>query len=255
MAAFEEAVELWGADMLELDARATRDGTVVVIHDATVDRTTDGQGEVAAHTLAELRALDAGYRFVDLGGRHARRGLGIRVPTMDEVLERFPDVWINVESKDPRAAVPLRETIRRHRAEHRVLFAAEYERARRGVRGYPGPWGASRHHVLLFVLFHRFPRAAGYTPGADALQVPETWKGCRIVTPRFVARAHERNLPVHVWTVDDPADMHRLLDMGVDGIHTDRPDLLAQVLHERTGRPLPPGHASAAPSPGPPVGP
>src|SRR5690606_19355827 len=124
MAAFEEAVELWGADMLELDARATRDGTVVVIHDATVDRTTDGQGEVAAHTLAELRALDAGYRFVDLGGRHARRGLGIRVPTMDEVLERFPDVWINVESKDPRAAVPLRETIRRHRAEHRVLFAA-----------------------------------------------------------------------------------------------------------------------------------
>jgi len=244
LVAFREAVDLWGADMLELDVQASRDGHAVVFHDPTLDRTTDGSGPVGDRTLAELRELDAGYGFLDLEGRPSRRGLGIRIPTLDEVLEALPHVRVNAESKDPRAARPLLDTIRRHKAEHRVLFAAEYERTRRGVADYPGPWGASRHHVLLFRVLHLLPRGAGYVPGADVLQVPETWRGHRIVTPRFVEQAHLRNLPVQVWTVDDPEAMHRLLDWGVDGIHTDRPDLLARVLHERVGRPLPPGAAA-----------
>lgn len=239
--AFRAAVVDWDADMLEMDVRLTRDGEVMVIHDAAVDRTTDGTGAVSSFSLQEIQRLDAGARFLDPAGTPSFRGRGVRVPRFEDVLTAFPDVRMNVEAKEPQVAGPLVEVIRRHRAESRVLVAAEYERARASVRGYEGPWGASRHHVLFFWLLHRLPGGGPYTPGADILQVPETWKGRHIVTPRFIQAAHARNLPVQVWTVDDPDDMRRLLSWGVDGIQTDRPDLLAGVMAEMLGRPLPPG--------------
>jgi len=238
--AFESAVRDWGADMLEMDVRLTRDGHVVVIHDATVDRTTDGSGPVSDFTLDELRQLDAGYRFTDLDGDCSFRGVGVRVPTMEEVLEACPGVWLNVEAKEARAAGPLADLIRRHGQEHRVLFAAEHERNRKAAVGYSGPWGASRRHCMLFWLLHWLPRGGPYTPAVDAIQVPEVWKGLRIVTRRFIDEAQRRNIPVHVWTVDDPEDMRRLLAMGVDAIQSDRPDVLAEVLTEVCGRPPPP---------------
>jgi glycerophosphoryl diester phosphodiesterase len=241
LVAFRQAVDLWDADMLEVDVQLTRDRVPVVIHDPTVDRTTDGSGFVRDLGITDLRRLDAGARFLDPGGGTPWSGRGVRVPTLDEVLEAHPDVWINVECKGPEVAAPTLETVLRHRAQDRVLIAAEYERWRRGARGYPGPWGASRHHVLLFRVLCALPRAAGYTPGADVLQVPEMWKGTRIVTPRFIEQAHRKNIPVQVWTVDDPQDMVRLLELGVDGIQTDRPDILAHVLHDHFGRPPAPG--------------
>jgi glycerophosphoryl diester phosphodiesterase len=232
--------------MLEMDVRATRDGEVVVIHDATVDRTTDGTGAVAALTYQELSRLDAGYRFRDPEGRASFRGEGVRIPRFEEVLVELPSARLNVEVKEPEAAAGLVEIIRRHGAEQRVLVAGEYERSRRAARGYQGPWGASRHHVLAFWILHRLPRGGPYTPGADVLQVPETWKGRRIVTPRFIEEAQRRNLPVQVWTVDDPDDMRRLLSWGIDGIQTDRPDLLAEILEETEGRPAAPGPGGGA---------
>jgi glycerophosphoryl diester phosphodiesterase len=242
LAAFRAAVTRWEADMLEMDVRLTADGEVVVIHDPTVDRTTDGSGPVASFTVRELQKLDAGHRFLDLEGKPSFRGCGLTVPRFEDVLTALPDARLNVEAKEPGVTGPLVEIIRRHRAEERVLVAAEFERRRRDARGYRGPWGASRHHVLLFWLLHRFPAVGAlYTPGADVLQVPETWKGRRIVTPGFVREAHRRNLPVQVWTVDGGEDMRRLLSWGVDGIQTDRPDLLAGVLVETTRRPPPPG--------------
>ncbi len=147
-----------------------------------------------------------------------------------------------MEIKEARAAGPLRAVVERHRAHHRVLVAAERERWRRELRGYPGPWGASRSQIQPFWLTHRLPWGGPYTPAVDVFQVPETWEGRRIVTPRFVREAHRRNIPVHVWTVDDPRDMRRLLAWGVDAIQTDRPDLLAGVLTEVAGRPPAPGH-------------
>lgn len=239
--AFRAAVMLWAADMLEMDVRLTRDGEVVVIHDETVDRTTDGSGTVFSFTLPQIQELDAGHRFLDPGGRPSFRGLGARVPRFEDVLLAFPHARINVEAKEPRVAAPLVEIVRRHGAEDRVLVAAEHERCRDAVRGYPGPWGASRTQVFWFWTLHRLPGAGPYVPGADILQVPQVWKGMRIVTPSFVRAAHRRNLPVQVWTVDEPADMRRLLSWGVDGIQTDRPDLLARVLMEEAGRPAPPG--------------
>jgi glycerophosphoryl diester phosphodiesterase len=165
----------------------------------------------------------------------------VRVPRFEEVLTAFPGTRLNVESKEPQAASGLVEIILRHGAQDRVLVAAADESSRRGARGYPGPWGASRHHILLFLVSHRLPGGGPYTPAADVLQVPEVWKGRRIVTPGLVRAAHRRNMPVQVWTVDDPDDMRRLLSWGVDGIQSDRPDLLARVLVEDFGRPPPVG--------------
>lgn len=247
LAAFRSAVEDWGADMLELDVHASADGHVMVIHDPTVDRTTDGSGAVGVLTLEQIRELDAGHRFVDGQGRAAYRGRGVTVPTLGEVLDACPSVWINVEVKDAAAAGPLVEVVRARGEQHRVLVAAELERNRRDARGYEGPWGASRRQCAPFWILHRLPGGGPYTPRADVLQIPEFWKGFRVLTPRLVEEAHKRNLPVHVWTVDDPDDMRRMLEWGVDAIQTDRPDLLSEVLVEVTGRPLPPCRRTASP--------
>ncbi len=237
MEAFRHAVGGWGADMLEMDVRTSRDGVAMVLHDETVDRTTDGSGKLSEMSFQELRELDAGFRFVDPQGQHPFRGTGVRIPTFQEVLEAFPGVRLNVEAKDGRSAVLMVDLIRRYGAEDRVLVAAEWEKNRRSVLGYPGPWGASRRNITTFFLLASTPLSSLYTPPCDALQVPETHRGIRILTRRFLEEAHRRNIPVHVWTVDDPGDMRRLLEMGVDGIQTDRPDRLAPILTEVAGRP------------------
>jgi glycerophosphoryl diester phosphodiesterase len=245
--AFRQAVDAWGADLLEMDVRVTADGELVVIHDATVERTTEGAGPVAELTWAELRRLDAGFRFRDATGEASFAGRGVRVPRFEDVLTALPRARLNVEAKCREAAGPLVDIVLAHHAAHRVLVAAEHEPNRRAARRYPGPWGASRAQLRPFWMLHRVPwLGALYTPRVDVLQVPVSWKGRVIVTRRFVEEAHRRNLPVHVWVVDEPAEMRRLLALGVDSIQSDRPDLLARVLHEDTGRPLPPALARAA---------
>ena len=240
--AFASAVDRWGADMLELDVRLTRDGHVVVIHDATVDRTTDGSGPVSSMTLAELQELDAGHRFVDPSGAASFRNRGVRIPTLDEVLDACPGVWVNAEAKEAAVAGPLVEVIRRRGEEHRILVAAEVEGRRTAARGYSGPWGASRSQVALFWLFHRVP-ALRYVPPVDIFQLPERYRGFPVLTRGLIRAAHACNIPVHVWTVNDQDTMRRLLSWGVDGIQSDRPDLLAEVLMEEVGRPAPPALA------------
>ena len=237
MTAFRRAVEEWDADMLEMDVRLTADGQVVVLHDETVDRTTNGTGPVRDMVWDAVRELDAGYRFRDSAGEFPWRGRGVRIPLFDEVLEELPHMRMMVEPKAAEAAGPLVEVIRARGAEHRVLIGAVFERTRESALGYGGPWGASRSQVMPFWLLHRIPGIGRwYVPAVDAFQVPETSGRHRVVTPAFVRAAHRANIPVHVWTVNDPADMRRLLEWGVDGIQTDRPDLLADVLTEVAGR-------------------
>ena len=238
---FQRAVEWWRADILEMDVRLTSDGHVVVIHDATVNRTTDGAGLVADLNLDEICKLDAGYNFEDLTGQYSFRGQGVTVPTFEEVLTALPHTRMNVEAKEPEVAGPLDEVIKRHSAAHRVHIAAQFERGRREIRHYDGPGGASRQQVFWFWLGHHLPWVNPFKLSADVLQVPELWKGLRVVSPRFLQQAHARNIPVHVWTVDDPEDMRRLIDWGVDAIQSDRPDLLAALLAEIRYRPPIPG--------------
>ena len=241
MAAFRHALDDWDVDVLEMDVRLTADGRVVVIHDETVDRTTEGTGPIGGMTWDRVRELDAGFRFRDLKRKPSFRGRGVRLPLFDEVLETFPHARIIVEPKAAEAARPLADAIRAQGAEHRILIGAKFEATRNGARGYAGPWGASRRQVVPFWALHRFPVVGGwYVPAADAFQLPERSGRLRVVTPALIRAAHAANIPVHVWTVDDPDDMRRLLGWGVDGIQTRRPDLLADVLTEVAGRPPPP---------------
>lgn len=247
--AFRTAVDVWDADILELDVRCTSDGRLVVLHDATVERTTDGIGSIAEMGWDQVRELDAGARFLDPDGGSPFLGRGVGIPLLEDVLEAFPRTRLNVEVKCPEAAPLLGRIVRRFGAEHRVLVAAARDADRKALRGYPGPWGASRGQIFRFRFLHRMPVVGG-APAVDAFQIPERWKGLRVLTPGFVEAAHRWNVPVHVWTVDDPDDMRRYLRWGVDGIQSDRPDVLARVLAEEAGRPLPPGLDGEGPAAG-----
>ena len=227
----------FGADALELDIQETRDGELVVIHDTMVDRTTDATGSVASFTLDELQRLDAGYRFSSDGGRtFPFRGQGHTIPTLREVFTRYGGLRINIDLKEsnPERERRLWKLIQEHEAQDRTLVASGDEHAPivrfRALVGGRTATSASGEEIRNFL----FGCWAGDTrwlrAGYVALQVPETWRGVRVVTPRFIAAAHRRGLDVHVWTVDDAATMERLLAWGVDGVMTDRPDVLARVM-------------------------
>jgi glycerophosphoryl diester phosphodiesterase len=240
--AFRRALEWWHADLLEIDVQPTRDGDALVIHDPTVDRTTDGSGPVASFTVAELKALDAGFRFTpDGGATHPLRGAGVRLSTLREVLEEFPRARINVEIKDARAQQAVWDTVHDLHAVHRVLIAAGDRNNRVRFHDYPGPVSAGKQDALAFYGLHLARAGRLWTPTVDAFQIPEVFGGRRVLDRRMVDALHGLNVAVHVWTIDEEADLRRLLEWGVDGIVTDRPDRLARVLHQMHGRPLPPG--------------
>ena len=232
--AFERAAAL-GVDVIETDVRATADGELVIFHDEGVGRTTDGAGAVGSLTLAELKRLDAAYRFSPDGGRSfPLRGSGVRVPTLREVFEALPHMRFNIEPKQaaPSLAAPLCRLIRERGMADRVLIASfsggTLEEFRRECPEVAT--SAATGEVASFLTLHGAGLAASYSPAMQALQVPEYAGGLRVLTRDFVEAAHGRNLRVHAWTVNAEGDMRRLVGMGVDGIMTDYPDRLLKVL-------------------------
>jgi glycerophosphoryl diester phosphodiesterase len=241
LAAFERALAQ-GAVILETDVHCTRDGEVVISHDPDVTRTTDGQGPIAGFTLEALQRLDAGHRFSRDGGRtFPARGRGLRIPTLRAALEAFPGARFNIEVKqnDPRLIEgTLRALAETGREKTCLLAAAEDDtmasvRAALPVQGVAPALGASVGDVVAYL------RAAanGTSPPPEpmALQVPASFGGNALVTPELVACAHRHEVQVHVWTVNDRAEMERLLDLGIDGIMSDFPAILADVVHTRRG--------------------
>jgi glycerophosphoryl diester phosphodiesterase len=236
--AFRLAVEA-GAGGLELDVHMTRDGHIVVIHDATVDRTTNGSGAVSEMTLDELRRFDAGHNFSpDGGSTRPYRGRGVWVPTLGEVLEEFPGVAVNIEIK---AGTPgIEETVlgilRDANALGRALVVstphAIVKRFRKISSGHIST-GASRWEIGVFYILSRLRLERLVRPAYDALQVPLLHRGILVVTPRFIRAAQARGVRVDVWTINQAEEMRRLLDLGVDVIMTDRPGMLAEVLINR----------------------
>jgi glycerophosphoryl diester phosphodiesterase len=238
MEAFRLAVES-GTGGLELDVHLTRDGYVVVIHDPTLDRTTDGTGAVAAMTLDELREADTGYTFSpDHEDTFPYRGLGLRIPTLDEVLREFPGVALNIDMKadDSAIAAAVLEILRQADAEDRVLVVSSRRssvgRFRR-ISGGRVSTGASRWETGIFYLFSNLRLERFLRPAYDALQVPLSHRGLPLVTRRFVQAAHAAGVRVDAWTINEKVEMRRLLDLGVDVIMTDRPGTLADVLQRR----------------------
>jgi glycerophosphoryl diester phosphodiesterase len=236
--AFRLAVEA-GAGGLELDVHMTSDRQIVVIHDATVDRTTDGSGAVSGLTLDELRGFDAGYNFNPEGGpARPYRGRGVRVPTLGEVLEEFPGVAINIDIKacSPGIEETVLGVLRATNALGRALVVStshDVVKRFRKVSGGHVSSGASKWEIGVFYIASRLRLGRLIRPAYDALQVPLRHRGIPVVTPRFIRAAHARGVRVDAWTINGADEMRRLLDLGVDVIMTDRPGTLAEVLRRR----------------------
>jgi glycerophosphoryl diester phosphodiesterase len=223
---------------VECDVHASAEGTIVVIHDAVVDRTTDGTGPVAEKTLPELQSLDAGYRFSpDGGATFPWRAKGVTIPTLKALYEAFPNAPFNIEIKGDRAGIE--ETVFRHieaaGALQRTLVVAEDRgtiRRFRTVSEGQVATASSSFELVVYWILHLLYLGRLYVPAFQAVQPPDKFKGIvPVVTGRFIRKAHDGDLRVDVWTIDDEPTMRRLLSFGVDGIMTDRPDVLARVLN------------------------
>ncbi|HYD47615.1 MAG TPA: glycerophosphodiester phosphodiesterase [Terriglobales bacterium] len=218
-----------GADVLEFDVHATSDGEIVVIHDATLERTTDGEGEVRQHTWAQLRQLDAGYQFSRGGGDYPYRGQGIRIPLLAEVLAAFPGVPCNMEIKqgDPPIVEEVLAVIRRAGASDRMLLAAEHDSIMTSIRAAAGdlPTGFATLEVVDFIGRVQANRWDDYQPAGCALQIPPSFNDIALVSADSVAAAHRFGLEIHVWTINQRREADQLLAIGVDGIMSDLPGM------------------------------
>lgn len=260
--AFRQAVAA-GVAALELDVRATADGHAVVCHDATLERTTDGSGAVAEHGLADLRQLDAAYHFVPGYGaevstpddaQRVLRGVAsgdqpppqgataedFRIPTLAEVLTAFPDTVLTMELKQgPPEEASLAATVAALLAEHgrgddvivsafEDAFIEEFRRVAPTVAT-----ATSAGETAVFWGDRTLPNSDAAVRPPVAMQVPVTYEGVTVVSPQFITDAHAHDLAVHVWTIDEPEEMQRLLDVDVDGLISDRPDVLVPLLRAR----------------------
>jgi glycerophosphoryl diester phosphodiesterase len=239
IAAFERALAQ-GASVLESDIHLTRDGVPILIHDPIIDRVTDASGSVADFSADELRRFDAGYHFSPDGGQaYPYRSRDVRIPSLEEAFRHFPDTRFNLELKAPGFGLidATLELVAKHRREAITLLTAGDDgimmqlRGRLGGLANPIAQGASEGDIQEFLRC----AAAGSEPppGPMALQIPPEFGGQPLVNASLIEFAHARGIQVHAWTINDPAEMHRLLDLGADGIITDFPGRLTEVIDDR----------------------
>lgn len=241
IAAFDQAVAL-EVDMFEYDTHLTKDGHLVVIHDNTVDRTTDGSGFVNEMTLAKLQDLDAGYNFVDRNGEPTFRGKGVYIPTVAEVFERYPNMRQLIEIKDTNNPAlyeaiiqELWRLIQAYNMEDNVMVGSfdhqimeRFEEVTWGII----PIGAGEEEVRKFANMH-VAYLNGLAPSnVDSLQLPTEAEGYDLTTKNMIQSAKKRNMSIYYWTINDEDQMRELIAKGVDGIMTDYPDVLRRVLTE-----------------------
>ncbi len=232
MESFSGAFEM-GYRHIETDLHITSDGILVCVHDHTVDRTTEGSGDVSAYTFDEIRALDAGYRHGSRDG-YTFRGKGIAIPSLEQVVTDLPDVSLVVDIKIDGLARPFADLIDRLGIRERLVvggFSDDRINEFREITGGRVPTSTGPALSRMWVLASRVGRGGG--GDASALQLPTQIRGVRVIDEKLLRSAHEAGLQVHVWTVNDVHEMTKLLDLGADGLVTDRPDLLKSLLVER----------------------
>ncbi len=226
LVAYENALAV-GADMIEVDLHASSDGVLVSIHDATVDDTTDGTGKVKEMTWAQLAALDAGYRFTTDGGKtFPWRGKGLRIARLDEVLTAFPKTWMSAEIKQstPDIVEPVMAMFEQHNAMARTIFSSFSDPVLKAMRARR-PDALTALGLSEFLIFMALEPTdlATYEAPAPFIQPPDD-----LVDAQLVTRAHQFGMKVQPWTVNGEARMKALLALGVDGLFTDDPALLAK---------------------------
>ncbi len=229
--AFQGAIDL-GYVYIETDVRITKDGVVVAFHDETLERTTNGTGPVARWDMADLARLDAAWWF-DEANDYPLRGTGVKVRSLSEVFETWPNAYFNIDLKGPNLEWPVADVIKRHGREETTMVGSFVDhrvaKFRRITRGQIGV-SAGPSTVMAMVAASRAGRTV--RRNVQAYQLPFNYKAVPI-DRKLVDAIHEAGAHLHTWTVNEAADMHRLLDQGVDGIVSDRPDTLNEVLRER----------------------
>ncbi|WP_027963315.1 glycerophosphodiester phosphodiesterase [Halalkalibacillus halophilus] len=241
MTAFENAVEL-GVDVLESDLHMSKDGYLINIHDATVDRTTDSTGRVSEMNLDELKQLDAGYYFQDEDGNHPYRGQGLELLTVEELFQAFPEERFIFEIKDTNPDNRINDIIQRlsslindYNMEDQVLVASfdhEIVEAFRENGNENVAISGGRQEVRNFVIFHKTFLRNLYFPKVEAIQIPTADSGFDLTTNQLISGADRIGLDVHYWTINEKEEMRELIELGADGIVTDRPDLMIELLNE-----------------------
>lgn len=235
--AFRESAKL-GVDVLELDIHETADRAIVVLHDRTVDRTTDGSGEIRSLTLGDARKLDAAYDFsIDGGANYPLRGKGIGIPTLEEVFAALPDQRFNIEMKHESDTMPsaVCSLLRARSLTSRAIVASANQKNLVRFRSEcpEVATSGSFSEVTEFLIYESAGLTNSFSPPMNAIQTPVSVRGFDLVTARYIEAAHKLNLEVHAWTINDPEEMKRLIEMGVDGIMTDYPERLLRVESER----------------------
>ena len=221
-----------GADGLEFDVHLAADGVVVVCHDDTLERTTNATGPLSSLPAADLARVDAGYRFVDAEGGFPFRGRGIGIPTLDDVLRRYRELFLIIEMKDDSAALgqAVAAAVRAADAVDRVCAAGYGQKALDAARAsLPGMATSASLPEARWAVYRSLARWPVRRAAYDAFQVPESAGAIRIISPRFIRHVHNAGRRVQVWTVDNEPDMARLLHWGVDGLISNRPDLAVRV--------------------------
>lgn len=229
MFAFVGAVEELGYHYLELDVRLTADRIPVVFHDATLERTTSGTGKIADYTLDELQSIDAAYHF-DPDHDYPLRGTGIGVSPLEELYRTWPDVRLNVDLKASGEEWAVAEVIRAADAEHRTLIGSFYDRRiARFRRITQGQVAVSAGPTAAAAMWSASRGGRTTRRKVQAYQLPFNYRGFKI-DEKLIDSVHRAGAHLHLWTVNEADDMRRFLDMGVDGIVTDRPDVLNDVM-------------------------
>lgn len=239
--AFRKSEEL-GVDILEYDVHLTADDELVVLHDDTVDRTTDGSGKVNEMTLEEVQSLDAGYDFQDENGAYSYRNQGVYIPTVAEVFEEFGHMRHLVELKDTNdperydtLVQEMWNLIEEYDLHDQVMIASfnhDINEAFSEISNGTVAIGAGEEEAVKFVLPLKLFSNALYNPSADAFQLPPDFEGIDLADPDLLQGAEERGVRIAYWTINDETTMRHLLELGAHGIMTDNPKLLIDVMND-----------------------
>ena len=248
--AFQRAVDIDPATLLEMDVWPTKDGHVVVFHDDDLALSTNGEGPPTEYTLEEIRSLDAGYWFTtDKGKSFPLRGKGYRIATLREVLEGFPGVLLSIDIKYNRIdfAADVMNLLEMYDAQSRVFMGSFFPVIMGFIRKqYPDvALSYDRKELIRFLVYHKLHLVFFYKKKSDVMMIPEFSRsgfsedlgrffsisqGLRVITKRFIRDAHRKGIPVIAWTINRPENMRRLIEWGIDGIVTDYPELLHEVV-------------------------
>ncbi|MFI8480925.1 glycerophosphodiester phosphodiesterase [Pseudomonas sp. NPDC078700] len=236
--AFQRASAL-GVDMLEMDVRLSSDGQIVVIHDATVDRTTNGEGPVDSFTLEQLQQLDAGYNWTADGGQsYPYRNQSITIPQFEAVLQAEPTIAKVIELKlaGNELVDKLCQSLNDYKQRDRVVIASYYESSLQRLREHcPGiATSASPNSIRLFLAMNWLGISSALSPSYQVVQIPPRHSGVELASSALITSAKARGLSVQLWTINEQPAMRKLLDVGAQGLITDYPDRALQLLGRST---------------------